>query len=234
MSTESMAVMSERLRSARQQAGHRSARAAALRLGIAPSTYSAHENGQNDFGPDAARLYARAFGVSAAWLLTGDTGTAQHARDINATQKGIPIKGDAAAGIWFEGNPLDNTGSPAERVPFALDSQSIEGAVYALRMRGNSFERTAPDGALLICVETEKRLRDLPSGTMAVVERHRKNADLTEISVRRVEHAGDRTELYADSTDPRWSNPVVATGDTSNDAVTVTIRGIVLWILRAP
>ncbi len=69
--------MQDRLRSARAKAGFSSARKAALRFGWSVSTYSAHENGQNRFDPESAKVYGRAFGVSAAWLLTGEEPVAQ-------------------------------------------------------------------------------------------------------------------------------------------------------------
>lgn len=63
--------MGERLRQARK-AKYKSGRAAALAMGVPFSTYAAHENGQNEFDTEAAQRYARRFGVSAAWLLTGE------------------------------------------------------------------------------------------------------------------------------------------------------------------
>ena len=68
-----MSSMGDRLRKARLAAKFRSARSAALRHGWTESTYAAHENGQNDFDEDAALKYARAYKVSAGWLLTGET-----------------------------------------------------------------------------------------------------------------------------------------------------------------
>jgi hypothetical protein len=64
----------ERLRAAR---GRRfsSARAAAIALGLPVSTYGAHERaespGGRDYSPEDAQQYARLFGVTAEWLLTG-------------------------------------------------------------------------------------------------------------------------------------------------------------------
>jgi hypothetical protein len=63
----------DRLRAAREAAGHRSARQAASVLGVGYSTYLGHENGQNDFAPAQARKYADAFGVDAMWLMFGDS-----------------------------------------------------------------------------------------------------------------------------------------------------------------
>jgi hypothetical protein len=65
----------ERLRAARARRGFKSARLAAKALGLAISTYGAHERaesaGGRDYGPDEAKFYARRFGVSPEWLLTG-------------------------------------------------------------------------------------------------------------------------------------------------------------------
>ena len=64
----------ERLRAARRKR-FKSARTAALVMGIAVSTYGAHERaelpGGRDYGPEEARRYARRFGVTPEWLLTG-------------------------------------------------------------------------------------------------------------------------------------------------------------------
>jgi phage repressor protein C with HTH and peptisase S24 domain len=65
----------ERLRQARENAGYKSARLAAKAMGIAVSTYGAHERaedpGGRDFGPDEATRYAKRFKVTPEWLLTG-------------------------------------------------------------------------------------------------------------------------------------------------------------------
>ncbi len=64
----------ERLRTAREK-HFKSARIAAKALGIAVSTYGAHERaeapGGRDYGPDEAKRYGRRFRVTPEWLLTG-------------------------------------------------------------------------------------------------------------------------------------------------------------------
>jgi phage repressor protein C with HTH and peptisase S24 domain len=65
-------TMGERLKAAREAANYSSAAKAADALGVGLSTYRAHENGQNEFGPDIADRYARKFATSAAYLLTGE------------------------------------------------------------------------------------------------------------------------------------------------------------------
>jgi phage repressor protein C with HTH and peptisase S24 domain len=61
-----------RLREARRAAGFETAADAVQRFGWKQSTYLAHENGQNGLRPETARIYAKAFRASAAWLLTGE------------------------------------------------------------------------------------------------------------------------------------------------------------------
>ncbi|HSM42171.1 MAG TPA: hypothetical protein VK862_15570 [Afifellaceae bacterium] len=67
----SEATKTDRLRQARQQAGYRSAAAAAAALGAKTPTYTAHENGTRDFGDAEAARYARAFNVAVEWLVFG-------------------------------------------------------------------------------------------------------------------------------------------------------------------
>lgn len=79
----------ERLRAARVAAKFKSMGTAAESLGISASTYRAHENGQNEFGPEQAEVYARKFKVSASHLLLGtpDDGDEGDFRDFER----IPI-----------------------------------------------------------------------------------------------------------------------------------------------
>lgn len=66
-----MSTINERLREARRAAGFMSARSAALHFGWKPSTYAAHENGQNALTAGQARMYSNDFGCSITWLVTG-------------------------------------------------------------------------------------------------------------------------------------------------------------------
>lgn len=66
-----MKTMSDRLRNARVSSGYSSASAAAKAHGWGVSTYIAHENGQNDYNPERAEIYAKAFKTTAEWLLFG-------------------------------------------------------------------------------------------------------------------------------------------------------------------
>jgi hypothetical protein len=66
-----MEDMHSRLRQARIKAGFNSRREATDLHGWTLSSYGAHENGQNDYNDEWAIVYAKAFKVSAQWLLFG-------------------------------------------------------------------------------------------------------------------------------------------------------------------
>jgi len=61
----------ERLVAARKAAGYETAADAALALGMPYPTYAGHENNSSGFKHKTAVIYARRFGVSLEWLLTG-------------------------------------------------------------------------------------------------------------------------------------------------------------------
>lgn len=76
--TTPMGEMGDRLREARERAGFKSARSAAQKKGWKVSTYSAHENGQNDFDIDDARKYAKAFKSNHLWLFAAEPLAVNH------------------------------------------------------------------------------------------------------------------------------------------------------------
>lgn len=61
----------KRLVAARKGAGFDTAKQAADALGIRYPTYAGHENGNSGFRRDTAAFYAKRFGVSLDWLITG-------------------------------------------------------------------------------------------------------------------------------------------------------------------
>jgi hypothetical protein len=65
--------MNDRLKNARKAAGFPTATSAIDHFNWKPSSYRAHENGQNNFKVDDAVKYGKAYGVTAAWLLIGAT-----------------------------------------------------------------------------------------------------------------------------------------------------------------
>lgn len=136
-----MDEMGDRLRQARVKAGFRSARSAALRFDWGPSTYAAHENGQNKFDDDLARRYARAFKVSAAWLLTGEG-------DLTPPRNLVPLDGYISAGGSIE------TGSEQREPGVEYEAElmlNVPEAAVAYQVVGLSmYPRYDPD-MVLVC-----------------------------------------------------------------------------------
>ncbi|WP_090229608.1 S24 family peptidase [Filomicrobium insigne] len=69
--TENVA-QSRRLRRAREHAGFETIRAAVEQFGWNYNTYKSHDNGKRGFKKRDAEDYAKAYGVTAGWLLTGE------------------------------------------------------------------------------------------------------------------------------------------------------------------
>jgi phage repressor protein C with HTH and peptisase S24 domain len=129
----------ERLRTAREK-HFKSARIAAKALGIAVSTYGAHERaeapGGRDYGPDEAKRYARRFRVTPEWLLTG--------RKVGPTD-----------GTPFEPEAPDETTAP--KVPVAgYVGAGAEAHFYAVA-QGDLDEVAAPDGTTPDTISVEIR-----------------------------------------------------------------------------
>jgi hypothetical protein len=121
-----------RLRAARSKK-YASARAAALALGIPIATYGAHERAQSvggrDYGPDEARLYAKWFGVTPEWLLTGYQATPSSSGNM------IPIIGYVGANA--EAHLYAVSSKDLEKVE--LSTLATTAATVALEIRGNSL-----------------------------------------------------------------------------------------------
>ena len=92
--------MNDRLKQARIKAGFKTATAAIEKLKWNSRTYRAHENGQNNFNVIHAEKYAKAYGVTAAWLLVGDL--EGHRTEKSFTTKTNPkcIKNDCPEKIY--------------------------------------------------------------------------------------------------------------------------------------
>ena len=147
-----------RLGIARQEAGYRSAREAALENGWPESSYRAHENGTRTIGLDDAERYARRFrlknvDVEASTILFGGDD------DKPASPQGIRLVGHVGAdsrpdvGIFtdVQGDLDDDIPIPPDRTPTTV----------AVVVRGNSMRSIARDGWLLYFNEADIRVGPL-------------------------------------------------------------------------
>jgi len=119
----------QRLGLARTKAGYETAADAARAFGWSPITYRAHESGLRGLRRDAAGRYAAAFGVSEAWLLTGEGAPA-------GLRPTVPVVGHVGAGAeihMFEGDQSTERIDEADAPP-AADEHTV-----AVIVRGDSM-----------------------------------------------------------------------------------------------
>lgn len=129
-----MLQRAQRLKQARINAGFTSASAAARRLSIPVATYSAHENGGRAFSVEDGTLYARRFGVSLEWLLTGQGDAAPRPEGM----RGTPVIGAISFTAWEDRPPIDLR---------ALHSaETLQIAVVAGGPDANWFAASIPEG----------------------------------------------------------------------------------------
>lgn len=126
-----MSEQFERLRLARERAGFEGPTDAATYFGWNPVTYRSHENGQRGLRPDIAKRYARAFKVSAAWLLTGEGEDGTAAQVEPGT---VPLVGYVSAGAATHRFNLSD--GELERVPAPEDATPN---TVAVEIRGDSL-----------------------------------------------------------------------------------------------
>jgi len=122
-----MEIPADRLKKVRQEAGYPTATDAARAMGMKPPTYLGHENGTTGLRRGAAIRYAKFYGVSLDWLLTG-SGDGKRKRYV-------PVVGYVGAGA--EMHPFDDhpQGQGLEQV----EPPPGETDCLALRIRGDSM-----------------------------------------------------------------------------------------------
>jgi SOS-response transcriptional repressor LexA len=147
-----------RLRLAREQAGFRSAREAAIQNGWPESSYRAHESGSRTIGHDDAERYARRYRargihVSAKSILFATEPGDEVVRDRRG-RPDAPLLSFVQAGALMDVGDIASQ-SDAKRVPVG-DLPS--GDWIALRIHGDSMDRIAPEGAIILVDRSDKKL----------------------------------------------------------------------------
>ncbi|HXF89559.1 MAG TPA: hypothetical protein VNK48_14480 [Xanthobacteraceae bacterium] len=210
----------DRLRKARA-AKFRSARAAALAHGWVVSTYTSHENGTRAFEVADAQKYARAFGVSAAYLL----GLSEENIGPSTPVKGVPVRGESAVGVWREIG-VDFMPQAAEKfvvMPLARDAE--EGSRFAVRVGDASVSKVFAVGEYAICQRLTEPIaaRDMATGDLFLVERTKRN--LKELTIRRVfARDEDRVRLATWSADPKFKNMASYPPEANGERVRIIAR----------
>jgi SOS-response transcriptional repressor LexA len=223
---DSMGTRGERLKKARKDAGYRTATDAARALGIPYPTYAAHENGSRQYEADEAVVYARKFKVPIEWLLTGKGGVVTPL--AKSPLASVPIIGIVRAGIWQDINAGDN--SLYEVVPAAPDAPAEW--QYAFTVEGTSLDKIAKPGDILVCLDCIKSRIDIQDGDLVIVEWSRFGGQMVERTAKRIRRAISGIELWPESNDPDFQEPLMLDG--AKDGDTIEVRAKVLWIMKRP
>lgn len=219
--------ISDRLRQSRANAGFANAKDAAESLGVGYSTYASHENGGRGVPRDAAIHYAKRFNVSLQWLLTGKGEPEPKPTQQNMTVAELPIIGRVSAGGWMDAEEFDQSDSPPEMVP-ALSLYPPE-YQFAVVVDGNSVNKIANSGEVLICLDAIKSGIPPKDNDLVIVERKRFGGEMFQFTAKRLRNGISGLELWPESTDPNHQTPIPY---KENDGDEVSIRGTVLFVLR--
>jgi len=154
-SSDAMSTMADRLREAREKAGL-SLEEMAKAVGAKLPTYTQHENGTRNYPAKKAAQYAEFLRTTPEWLLYGRKTKPQLLPvpvDVATKARTIPVIDWVAAGRL-----ADNV----SQLP--PESETIEisglppGDYFGTRARGDSMNRIAPDGALIIVDKADREL----------------------------------------------------------------------------
>lgn len=193
---------------------------------------------------DNLKLIAEALETSSEWLLEGKG--PKEVREIGSTveldprpfateQALVPEVGEVAAGVWLEYNHHHN--EPGERLgPFPVDPRYPAAAQFSVRVRGTSINRVVPDGGSLHCValfESGLSEQDLTNGQLVIVKRTRMQGGLFETTAKRLRKNGS-WELWPDSTDPNWQEPIKVEDLHDSEDETVEVMAFVIGAHLVP
>ena len=220
----------DRLKEAREKY-FGSARAAAIKHGWALSTYSTHEAGSRKFKQEDAIKYGRAFGVDPVWLMFGVAGKARTDLPVGASARrltAVPMVGEVAAGVWLEAELPSSEGlTPLNAL---ISDDWPPDALFAVKVRGESLNKIASDGDHLLCVDILRAGLEVRDGDLVIVERSQQQGGLVEMTAKRLRERNGVTELWPESNDPQFQQPITLVDNDNDDSQAVTIRARVVSI----
>ncbi|MHC2089437.1 helix-turn-helix domain-containing protein [Methylobacterium sp. CM6244] len=146
----------DRLKMARQNAGHATAKDAAQRLGVPYGTYSGHESGTRGIKKEDIERYAKAFDVSLSWLAFGlDLQTGDLARPARFVGT---VKAD---GVFYPVSP-DTRGDDLEKFPPLPLRRTVQGVVL---VDGHGLKGFAEDKSLIYLDLLDNEMTENKIGT---------------------------------------------------------------------
>lgn len=195
--------------------------ALARAVGVTRNAVTAWEQGHSEPTPERLRNLAVFLGVGYEWLATGR-------KPRGESVPGLPLWGEIAAGVWSE--VAESQDNDVERVPVAPDARYPADAQFALRVRGNSIDKIAPDGSILTCVDIHEAGLEVRIGDLVCVERTRNG--LVETTIKTVRRGKKSLELWPESTDPAHQAKIPWGRNTDEVRVKALVIGVYRSIAR--
>jgi hypothetical protein len=239
--------MHNRLKAARINAGFKTASAAIERFHWKDPAYRAHERGQNPFKAKDAEAYGLAYGVSPAWLLTGEGEMLSYQINshslienlidpnqfYNTTKlsKVIPLVGIIAIGHWEKKSSSESIvdeklyGAPPADPRFQAKYQ------FDLLVQGDSFNKFANSGDIVRCIDHNKSGLTIEENDLVIVERTRHS--LRELSARRYMRLRGYYILQTESNEKSFQEPLIYGDKDKKQSKDIKIIGKILYVYRA-
>lgn len=212
----------DRLRKLREAKGYEGPADAARAFGWNEHTYKSHENGVRGIRLPAAQKYAKAFGSTPAYIMTGDTGAPSLPGIVEVAI--LPVLGEVAAGMFRSGNwtPDDDAEIPA------LPRKGIPASrQYAVRVDGPSVNKRIPDGMYAICAQFDAYPGGATMGSLVHVTRQ--DGDMFEHTIKELRLTSQGMILMPASDHPDFQEQVPLSSTPDN---VVQIRGVVIGIFQ--
>ncbi|AQQ02442.1 hypothetical protein B0E33_01570 [Roseibium algicola] len=220
----------DRLKAARERAGYDSPTEASRVLRtINVNTIISNENGNRPISKKMAQVYAEAFGVSAGWLLYGDSGEPE--QEPKPTRRpALQIIGEVAAGHWLESDLFEHEKTENSNLAGG-DARYLPSMQYLMRVNGESLNKIARHGDLILCLDYAQAGIELKSGDLVVAERSRDGGLTFERTAKRIVRHNGEIELRPESDDPRFQEPVIY-NEHGEEATEVRVVAKVLGVFR--
>lgn len=205
----------------------------AKHMGVSRPTVTQWENGTHL--PDIERIdpLARFLGVTPEWLLTG-----RNLRDAvknlvmdEATISGfLPITWYVEAGRWFDIDDDQKASVDFEIPVLAGHDISLQRAFV---VSGNSINKIAKPGDILICLDYIGANKDVKPGELVIVERSRFGGHMVGRTAKRLRRAANGSwELWPESDDPAFQTPIILSDAADHEEIRIAYT--VLWIIKRP
>lgn len=224
-----MQSIGDRIRTARRKVPGMTQAKIARALGISRPSVTQWET--NVTTPDTERIdeLARLLHVSTDWLLGGPNATGQ-APEMTPVTGGLPVTGYVEAGRYFD---IDDDQSVPNDLEVPLIAGYDPAHLRALMVSGNSINRVARPGEVLICLDHIATGSEVGQNDLVIVERSRFGGQMVERTAKRLRRAASGAwELWPDSDDPAYQTPTVLTDAADHEEIRIAAK--VVWIIRKP